>query len=164
MGTGSGGSTTTRVATTTRAGTTTRASTTTTTRVSTTAAQQPSGFPSGWAAAGCWIDGAQGRILADRRPDNAQLTLQSCVSACNALGYTIAGAEYGVECYCGNVIDNGGVQAASADQCSMNCAGDATQKCGAGGRLTIYSKGTIENRGPQRTNLPAGWTYQGCIQ
>lgn len=138
----------------------------TTTRITTTttAVTQQTGFPAGWAAAGCWVDGANGRILADRRPDNPQLTLQSCVSACNALGYTIAGAEFGVECYCGYVIDNGGVQAASAAECSMNCGGNAAQKCGAGGRLTVYSNGAIDYRGAQKTNLPAGWTYQGCIQ
>lgn len=102
--------------------------------------------------------------MADRRPDNPQLTLQSCVAACSALGYSIAGAEYGVECYCGHVIDNGGVKATDEAQCSMACGGNAAQKCGAGGRLSIYSNGPLEARGAQKTNLPAGWTYQGCIQ
>lgn len=69
-----------------------------------------------------------------------------------------------MECYCGHVIDNGGVLAADNAQCSMACGGNANQKCGAGGRLTIYSNGAIEARGAQKTNLPAGWTYQGCIQ
>ena len=160
-GTTTGSTTTSAVGSTTSRTSAPPVSTTTTT---TTVAPQPSGFPTGWASQGCWVDGAAGRILDFKLPDSNTLTLQSCVSGCAAAGYEIAGAEYGVECYCGHVIDNGGVKAAAETECNMNCAGNANQKCGAGGRLSLWSKGTPENRGPQKTNLPAGWTYTGCIQ
>lgn len=82
--------------------------------------------------------------------------------------------EYGTECFCGNEIINGGKLAAADTECSMNCAGNAQQKCGAGNRMSIY----YTNGGPlpfasstptppatkaQTTGLPGSWTYQGCL-
>lgn len=142
-------------------GTTT--TTSTTMAVSTTAPPAGTGFPAGWSAHGCWVDGAQGRILSYQAPDNPALTLQSCANLCASQGYSIAGMEYSYQCFCGNEIINGGVQSSEAE-CNMNCAGNPAQKCGGPNRMTIYSNGppTIYGPpGPQTGGLP-GWTYAGC--
>jgi hypothetical protein len=120
------------------------------------------GVPEGWTSQGCWIDGRQGRILPHQVPDSQANTPAVCANACAAAGYTISGTEYGVQCFCGNAIYNGGVRTAQSD-CSVNCPGDSTQKCGAGDRLSIVSNGTPDIYAPPAPNPNVGdWTYQGC--
>jgi hypothetical protein len=81
--------------------------------------------------------------------------------------------------YCGNSFNAGSV-AAPASDCSFACAGNSAEKCGAGNRLSVYKKGAATGTqsttsattaptqpagpGPQRSGLPAGWTYSGCLQ
>lgn len=90
--------------------------------------------------------------------------------------------------YCGNSFNAGSVVAPLAD-CSFGCAGNAAQKCGAGNRLSVYKTGSggttppsssasgtttppvstptpppASGPGPQKTGLPAGWVYSGCLQ
>ncbi|KAH6626212.1 heme peroxidase [Chaetomium sp. MPI-SDFR-AT-0129] len=63
------------------------------------------------------------------------LTLEGCAVYCG--GWEYFGAEYGRECYCGNTINGDSVPAAQGD-CSMTCAGDPFEYCGAGDRLELY--------------------------
>ena len=74
--------------------------------------------------------------------------------------------EYADECYCGNAIIAGGKLAAADTDCSMNCAGNAAEKCGAGNRMSVYNTGTLSTVAPpktQMTGIPGSWTYQGCL-
>ncbi|AEO70370.1 glyoxal oxidase-like protein [Thermothielavioides terrestris NRRL 8126] len=123
------------------------------------------GLPAGWTAQGCWIDGLQGRILPDQLPDSQSNSPAECANACAAAGYIISGTEYGVQCFCGNAIYNGGAKTADSD-CNMACPGDATQTCGAGNRLNIVSKGTPQAYAPPapQTGGLGDWTYQGCVE
>ncbi|KAJ2980129.1 hypothetical protein NQ176_g2827 [Zarea fungicola] len=129
----------------------------------TTASQSVGAFPDGWDSYGCWVDGVKGRILGKQLPDDKNLTLSKCVANCAAAGYTIAGAEYRVQCFCGNSIINGGAKAKADSECNMACTGDTTQSCGGGSRMNIVSKGA-----PQVLLPPApidrigSWKYQGC--
>jgi hypothetical protein len=138
-------------------GTSTAASTSTSAAVVT-------GLPAGWSAQGCWIDGAKGRILPYQAPDNQAQTLSGCAALCKNAGYTIAGVEYGVQCFCGNAIYNDGVKTVDS-ACSFNCPGNAAQKCGAGDRLSIVSEGVPTIYGPPapQTGGLGDWTYQGCV-
>lgn len=54
---------------------------------------------------------------------------------------------------------------AKADtECNTNCAGNAAQKCGSGGRLSVYSSQNplkiIKKAAP--IQKVGNWTYQGC--
>jgi hypothetical protein len=125
------------------------------------------GFPTGWTYQGCWVDGLNGRILNHQQPDSQALTQQSCVAACAAAGYTIAGMEWSVQCFCDTKIYNGGALAANQGDCNMPCSGNAAETCGAGSRMTLYSIGTPQVFHPpsvQTTGLPANWVYKGCLQ
>lgn len=54
---------------------------------------------------------------------------------------------------------------AKADtECSTNCAGNAAQKCGAGGRLSVYSSQNPLKiiKKPSPVQKVGNWTYQGC--
>jgi hypothetical protein len=127
----------------------------------------PTGFPTGWTYQGCWIDGLTGRILNHQQPDSQALTQQSCVATCAAAGYTIAGMEYSVQCFCDNDIYNGGALAPEQGDCDMPCSGNPDEDCGAGSRMNLYSIGTPQVYQPpaaQKTGLPANWVYKGCLQ
>lgn len=126
---------------------------------------QPTGLPDGWASYGCWIDGVHGRILKQQVPDDAKLTLSSCAKTCADLGYTIAGAEYSRQCFCGNQIINGGAPARSDRECSAACGGDRRQKCGGPARMSIVSSGRPRVIAEPRVIGRVGdWAYHGCVQ
>ncbi|KAK3336500.1 glyoxal oxidase-like protein [Cercophora scortea] len=124
------------------------------------------GVPSGWSYQGCYIDGAQGRILPVQLPDSQTNTQESCANACAAAGYLISGTEYSVQCFCGNATYNGAVKTLDSD-CTSNCAGNANEKCGGGDRVSIVSKGAPVAFAPptaQKSGLNGSWTYQGCVE
>ena len=101
-----------------------------------------------------------------RLDDSPVQTQQLCAQVCYAAGYNISATEYSRECYCGNYIINGGVTTAETD-CNMACAGDDTQMCGAGNRLTIFANGVPQAyKAPevQTGGLSGSWEYQGCLE
>lgn len=86
-----------------------------------------------------------------------RMTVEKCATACAS--FTKYGVEYGRECYCGNKLNDGSATAEESD-CSFDCPGDASQKCGAGNRLNVYSKPASE--APPPTSEPKTYTSKGC--
>jgi hypothetical protein len=82
-----------------------------------------------------------GRILMYQQPDNLANTIEGCISTCIAGGYSIAGVEYGVQCFCSDFIHNGGTVTDLAE-CSFQCSGNSEELCGASDRMSLYSIGT----------------------
>lgn len=122
-------------------------------------------LPAPWKYQGCYSEGTSGRAFLNQQPDSQTLTIEKCVNACIGLGYAVAGMEYASQCFCDNFVRNGAALVGDGD-CSMACSGDASEKCGAGNRLSIYSNDTLivyQPPTPQTTNLPANWKYVGCI-
>ncbi|KAJ7720041.1 hypothetical protein B0H16DRAFT_1793954 [Mycena metata] len=121
-------------------------------------------LPKPWTYVGCFVDNAHGRIISNEQPDNAQLTIQSCVQACSSQNFTVAAAEYGVQCFCGDELIAGAALAPASD-CNMGCGGNTTEACGAGNRMSVYS--TSANVTilpvPVPQNTSGSWTYQGCL-
>lgn len=101
----------------------------------------------------CWQDSAGWRIL-KHQPTTIipadEMTIQKCVDACQAAGFTSAGVEYGRECYCDNVTYPPG-QSQDMGECNMPCTGDGSQFCGGPNRMLIYYNGPFR-------------TYRGVIQ
>lgn len=123
------------------------------------------GLPAGWSSYGCWVDGVSGRILNQQLPDDPGLTLESCAKACSDAKYTIAGAEYSTQCFCGNLIVNGGVKAQSGTECNTACGGNPRVNCGGGGRMTVMSLGEPRVAAPPAVIPTVGsWQYEGCYQ
>ncbi|RDW58043.1 hypothetical protein BP6252_13454 [Coleophoma cylindrospora] len=107
------------------------------------------------------------------------MTLELCSQSCQ--GYTYWGVEYGRECYCGNSFGAGATIAPESD-CSFTCPSDSFEYCGAGNRLTTYQlNSTVDTTtspstadgtttapvgptttSPAPTELPSGFTSQGC--
>lgn len=123
---------------------------------------------------GCETEATNARALKLFNTDDDAMTLEMCRAFCDSKGTIFFGVEYGRECYCGNKFEKGSVDAPSSD-CSMPCAGDATNFCGNGNRLSVYLKDgasapspspTSSSGGslPAATGFPEGWTNQGCWQ
>ncbi|KAL8719798.1 MAG: hypothetical protein Q9225_003233 [Loekoesia sp. 1 TL-2023] len=140
-------------------------STSTASSSSSSASSSATGLPSGWKYKGCYVDNVNGRILLNGQPASSTQTVEKCVAACQAAGYSVAGLEYSTECFCGNALVNGPAPAAES-QCSMNCGGDPTEKCGGGSRMSVYYTGDLiiyPVATIQKTDLPGKWEYKGCI-
>jgi hypothetical protein len=92
----------------------------------------------GWTDLGCWKEGVGERALQGNSWVNQNMTMGRCVGYCQQQGYTLAGTEYGTECYCGNQF---AATAAKAEEkeCSVLCPG-GMGVCGAGSRLSVYRK------------------------
>jgi len=65
------------------------------------------------------------------------MTTAKCISACAAKGYTIAGTEYGQECYCASAFTGGAP--IPALECQTMCSGALNERCGGGRRLSTYT-------------------------
>ncbi|KAK7189339.1 WSC domain-containing protein [Paraphaeosphaeria sporulosa] len=128
----------------------------------------PTPLPSGWNYKGCWIDNANGRVFANQLPDANDMTVERCIGNCTANGFGVAGIEYASQCFCGNYLMNGAAMSPQL-QCSMPCAGNAEEFCGAGDRLSVYSNSTANLTvyavpSTQKTGLPSNWEYVGCLR
>nr|POE77657.1 wsc domain-containing protein [Quercus suber] len=84
---------------------------------------------------GCYTEASSGRALSGAATSGSFVDLEYCANFCGK--YEYFGTEYADECYCGNTLGSGS-NTTSAGDCSMVCAGDDTEFCGAGNRLTLY--------------------------
>ncbi|KAF8955639.1 WSC domain-containing protein [Flammula alnicola] len=92
-----------------------------------------------WTFEGCHTDVVNGapRTLTERFDIAAGVTIESCTQECASQGFSIAGLEFGQECWCGNsfLVPN---TAAPFGNCSEVCSADVTELCGAANRLSVY--------------------------
>ncbi|KAL2141040.1 hypothetical protein VTI28DRAFT_2930 [Corynascus sepedonium] len=123
-----------------RSGTPPPSSTTPAGPTSSSAVPAPTDLPEGWSYHGCWVDGKQGRILPHQLPDSQTNSQAACASACDEAGYSISGTD-------------------------TPCPGAPDEKCGAGDRLSIVSRGPPQIYAPPAPIPNVGdWTYQGCAE
>ncbi|ETS86981.1 hypothetical protein PFICI_00809 [Pestalotiopsis fici W106-1] len=87
----------------------------------------------------CYTEATSGHALSSKSTSTSSMTLEYCASYCK--GYQYFGTEYGSECYCGNSFA-AGANRTSDSECSMLCANDTSEYCGAGYRLTVYQNTT----------------------
>ncbi|KAF7338040.1 Glycoside hydrolase [Mycena venus] len=106
-----------------------------------------------WALSATCVVDSSSRILQAYSVTNTSNTPSSCQSTCQTKGYTIAGVEYGAECYCANTITGGTPTAAPASDCSVACAGNSALKCGGGWRMQLYTA-TISTATPATSTTP----------
>lgn len=85
---------------------------------------------------GCYTEATNGRALSDKGIATGDMNIENCAGNCT--GYNYWGVEYGSECYCGNTVAAGSIKAPDTD-CSMTCAGNSSELCGNGNRLSFYT-------------------------
>jgi len=102
----------------------------------------------GWSYHGCYSDTRAGeRVLSGIKfanIGNHQVSNKKCVAYCDSKGYSMAGTEYGGQCFCGNAMV--GSSAVDDSKCSMPCEGDDSQTCGGSLALSVYSKSGGQKR------------------
>lgn len=96
----------------------------------------------GWSYMGCYQD-TNARVLSGITLANVgqgAVDNTNCVAYCEAQSFSMAGTEYGGQCFCGNSMS----QETKLDdsKCAMPCEGDASQTCGGGMALSVYTKST----------------------
>ncbi|KAG4436351.1 hypothetical protein IFR05_008172 [Cadophora sp. M221] len=98
---------------------------------------------------GCYSEGSMGRSLAWRQDqvNGSAMTVQKCLTACKAGGFSFTGIEFASECYCGVVLGNGTLPVDSST-CDMPCTGDSTETCGGRGTLDLYVAKDLESSEP----------------
>jgi hypothetical protein len=121
---------------------------------------------------GCYTEATTGRAIdTERLVDYTHMTVEMCATYClTTHGRTIFGLEYGGECYCGNAPLAAGSVAAPANDCGMNCGGDAAKKCGGPNRLNLYGVSSTAPGGgsgnpdpdPNDPPPPTGFQSMGC--
>ena len=129
---------------------------------------------------GCYVDNYDGirALSALENPESGDgNTVEACAAACE--GYTYMGVEYGIECYCDDEIEGGNAIATGGsdptqNECSMTCAGNASELCGGPNRLNLYTinpnitvslpipTATVAPTGPTTVGDITNWSYLGC--
>ncbi|OWZ54809.1 glucan endo-1,3-alpha-glucosidase agn1 [Cryptococcus neoformans c45] len=95
-------------------------------------------LPDGWSTFGCVAESYDERLLQGFAFSSSSLTPLLCVTQCTKLGYTMAGTEYGDECYCGDNFNGNGGGMAPSSICNMPCEGDTSEMCGNSWYLNLY--------------------------
>lgn len=85
----------------------------------------------------CYIDG-EPRILGNYSIMSNSLTLESCALLCHQAKFSLAGAEDGGECHCGNDLSPSAAKA-PASECDQLCSGDSSESCGGNWRISVFS-------------------------
>lgn len=96
-----------------------------------------------WSYIGCGTDSMASRKFTGASTNSKTMTVETCVDFCSGKGFSVAGTEYGSECYCANSIP---AEAAPVPgymgNCMMPCAGDPGEYCGGSGTISLYQKCT----------------------
>jgi Domain of unknown function (DUF1996)/WSC domain len=101
-----------------------------------------------WSYTGCGTDSIYSRKFTGASTSGDTMTVEKCVDFCSGKGFSVAGTEYGRECYCANSIPKEAAPIPGyMGNCMMKCAGDAGEYCGGAGTISLYQKcaGTCQN-------------------
>jgi hypothetical protein len=108
-------------------------------------------------------DNVNGRALPNQVAVSGN-TIETCTAACNTAGYSLAGMEYSVECWCGNSVGAGGALATASD-CNMPCSGNNLEFCGGPNRLTVYKNTNAPaTASPSIPSTVGLWKSLGCYR
>ncbi|KAF5379213.1 hypothetical protein D9615_005881 [Tricholomella constricta] len=93
-----------------------------------------------WTSNGCFTDNSIGvrTLPLHLEPATGTVTPQTCVDTCAAAGQTIAGVEFGLECWCGTALNVNATSVADVE-CGTACTADPTFFCGDNNRLNVYT-------------------------
>jgi hypothetical protein len=112
--------------------------------------------------AGCYSDSGARAITNNIWSGNLNATVESCVGACAARGYTVAGLESGTDCWCDKQIQNGAALQPEAS-CFTQCTGNGGEFCGGAWMLSVYNTGPLTvYTGPHAVPSVGPYNSIGC--
>ncbi|KAJ7287133.1 WSC domain-containing protein, partial [Mycena rebaudengoi] len=134
-----------------------------------------------WQYQGCFADSINPRTLPNNiATADGKVTAESCTTACLVNGFSVAGMEFGLECWCANALPT--AVALGDDQCRMACVAEPTEFCGGFSRIQVYlntppaaptsdtplpptetAPTSNTSLPPTRHDLPGTWVAQGCF-
>ena len=94
-----------------------------------------------WAA---WMKGEDGK------PNNSPA---ACKKFCE--GFKYYGVQARNQCFCGDKL-HGALKKMPESQCKDVCPGDASQKCGGGGKMNVYQAQSPDDEAPTDAAPTAG--------
>ncbi|KFH48018.1 putative fungistatic metabolite-like protein [Hapsidospora chrysogenum ATCC 11550] len=87
--------------------------------------------------AGCYKDTEERALSGLVNPDIGEVSNEKCILYCMKAGFSLAGTEYGGECYCGNELAVS--EKLDEGACALPCDGDEAATCGGDWALSVYS-------------------------
>ncbi|KAF7332397.1 hypothetical protein MKEN_00121500 [Mycena kentingensis (nom. inval.)] len=106
-----------------------------------------------WQYKGCFGDNINSRALPHQLTISSGVTIESCTAACKANGYTVAGVEFGRECWCSFQLPTTSLLADAA--CQTACIANTAEFCGGSSKLTVYADTTSTQTCVSNTRLTA---------
>jgi hypothetical protein len=112
--------------------------------------------------AGCYSDSNARAITNNIWSGNANASVETCVGACAARGYTVAGLESGTDCWCDKQIQNGATLQ-NDTSCYTPCQGNLGEFCGGSWLLSVYNTGPLTvYTGPHVVPSVGAYNSIGC--
>ena len=111
---------------------------------------------------GCWSDQTPQSLnnLAYTSDTNS---IENCTSTCAGMNNTIAGLEYGTQCFCGSALTSQASQTI-IQSCNVPCSGNSSETCGGSYRLSVYSNGRPVVLPPPSVPATIGnFTFVSCF-
>jgi hypothetical protein len=110
---------------------------------------------------GCWSDQTP-RSLTNLTYQDNNNTIELCTQTCAAGNQSIAGLEFGTQCFCGNSLGYLATEVIDSS-CGTSCAGNSSEVCGGSNRLSLFSNGqpTIQ-AAPGNPEVVDGFYYIDC--
>ncbi|KAK1977594.1 WSC domain-containing protein [Colletotrichum cereale] len=97
-------------------------------------------LPAKWSHRGCHTDTASTRVLAGDSTSGDDISQEKCIAFCDGRGYSVAGVEWGRECFCEYAVPTTAFKAPE-EECSKPCTGNTDEVCGEGSRINIFWNG-----------------------
>ena len=111
----------------------------------------------------CVSDNVQ-RVLSSSFFTQKDMTVEKCVHHCRQKGFSIAGVQWQIECYCGDKAStlNGRFTWLWRNRCNLPCGGNSVQNCGGYNAMNIYT--SIIDAGACIYDSPDFRVFQGYSQ
>ncbi|KAK0623353.1 hypothetical protein B0T14DRAFT_392225, partial [Immersiella caudata] len=100
---------------------------------------------------GCYKDSSDRFLSGEKLPKLGKVSNTNCVEYCDSKGFSIAGTQYGGECFCGNSLST--IEKLDDSKCDMSCKGDETQTCGGSWALSLFTKGGAAPSSPKKRHV-----------
>lgn len=88
-----------------------------------------------WKYLGC-ANETSPRTLSEASYTAKNMTIEACQNYCHDRNFKLSGVQWAQECFCGQVLSNGG--AVGALGCNMTCKGKSEEFCGGADHLSIF--------------------------
>ncbi|TFL02773.1 WSC domain-containing protein [Pterulicium gracile] len=90
-----------------------------------------------WTSLGCYKDESTARKLDLARQSSTRMTVKRCQAFCSAQHYTLAGVEYGGECWCDHKLRSPDDKVPRST-CNQPCSGNKKEKCGGANLIEVF--------------------------